>query len=119
MSKIPERCKSHNKKIKVLCLSCLERICYKCGMFGSHKGHDFQQEREFYHRVESFRNKIQKKLGKIAEMELLLQESLLANLFERQSQSKKKRLMAEVDEFFEQVILNLQVKKKEFSSLIE
>lgn len=69
-------------------------------MFGEHKGHNFQQENEFYKMVEQFQSKISKKLKKLLEIENLVQDDFLPKYFDQQSKSKKKKMKDEVEDFF-------------------
>ena len=39
-------CKQHGKPLDVICITCKERICSNCALFGNHKGHDVRAEQE-------------------------------------------------------------------------
>ena len=39
-------CPLHNKPIEIICITCKERICSNCALFGNHKGHDIRMEQE-------------------------------------------------------------------------
>lgn len=67
-----ETCPIHNINKGVICHDCSVRICYKCGLFGQHKGHENQDENDFYRDLEHLRHKINKNLKKIIDAEDLL-----------------------------------------------
>lgn len=33
-------CPEHQKDLEIYCQECFKWICYKCGLFGLHKGHN-------------------------------------------------------------------------------
>ncbi len=39
MIETPAICETHKKPNDIKCLDCKKNICYKCSLFGSHKGH--------------------------------------------------------------------------------
>ena len=39
-------CPIHGKPLDVICVTCKERTCSNCALFGSHKGHDVRPEQE-------------------------------------------------------------------------
>ena len=39
-------CPIHGKPLDVICVTCKERTCSNCALFGAHKGHDVRPEQE-------------------------------------------------------------------------
>ena len=37
-------CPIHKKKLEIVCITCMERICSKCALFGDHKSHTYREE---------------------------------------------------------------------------
>ncbi len=52
------KCKEHKKIRDIVCIDCKMWICYKCGLFGSHKGHKIVSKEEYLQEEQSFEKEI-------------------------------------------------------------
>mmetsp|Transcript_13628 Transcript_13628/g.21334 ORF Transcript_13628/g.21334 Transcript_13628/m.21334 type:complete len:85 (-) Transcript_13628:1528-1782(-) len=39
-----DACPVHRRKLEIICITCKERICSNCALFGNHKNHDIRME---------------------------------------------------------------------------
>lgn len=39
-------CPLHKKKLEVICVTCREKVCPNCALFGAHTNHDIRPEEE-------------------------------------------------------------------------
>ena len=45
-TRMVDMCPIHGKPLDVICVTCKERTCSNCALFGAHKGHDVRPEQE-------------------------------------------------------------------------
>ena len=47
MKEVPaDFCVVHRKKLEVICVTCKEKVCPNCALFGEHNAHDIRPEEE-------------------------------------------------------------------------
>ena len=51
-------CALHKKKLEIVCIQCLERICSKCALFGAHKSHSYREEEEVHAEISDRHNRL-------------------------------------------------------------
>jgi hypothetical protein len=55
--RIKELCKDHYLDLSVVCISCMVSICYKCALFGEHKGHEYKDRSEYLEEIKDLQEK--------------------------------------------------------------
>ena len=101
----PGMCPIHGKPLEIYCLTCLEKICTNCALFGDHKGHHIKSEEDVF----KFASEKAEKLFKLSE-ELINVESSLEG---RNMLSETEKQLEEVKEsFLKEFDLRFNVKHK-------
>ena len=62
-------CLLHKVSLELICLQCEEKICYQCGLFGNHKNHKVEKEKDFIEKSNLIIEKI-RELKKNLEIKL-------------------------------------------------
>jgi len=55
---VEDLCALHKKKLEIVCIQCLERICSKCALFGAHKSHSYREEEEVHAEISDRHNRL-------------------------------------------------------------
>ena len=94
-------CQKHCKKMEIFCLQCEEVICYQCGLFGEHKGHEIEEDGEFYNRIDNLSNALIKTMETITKNQKYFKANSFLGKFRKEKKLQFAQYKDRIVKFFE------------------
>ena len=100
---IEDVCVKHHKRLEVICTEpeCQTKVCYQCGLFGEHKGHNVEPEHDFFNRADQIADKLSSTLESVQKREAYAFNKFIRKIVKSAIENKKEEMRRKISKSFE------------------